>query len=153
MTRTALTRTAVLLASCVIVALLMACGDQKEPATGEPPVTSEGAKKEVKGTAETTMGYLEAKKEEYQKHIEAQLEEYDQKLDQLEAKAGTVKQEARALLDQQMQSLREKQRAAHTEWERLTTSSGKAWEDVKSGMDQAMDDLARAYHDAASHFQ
>jgi len=259
MTRTNLTRTAAIPAVCVIMALLTACGDQKEPATSsEPSVTSEDVKKEAKDAAETTMTYLEAKKREYQgqvearleeydkkldelkatamtlgeeaqaninqkmevlqkkmasayqklddlkiaadnawdgskshmdsaleevenayqetkkeamnaseeslayvdqqkdqyqKRIEAQLKEYDQKLDELEAKTGTVEQKARTLLEQQIQSLREKQRAAHMEWEKLSASSGKAWEDIKSGMNSAMDDLARAYHDAASHFE
>jgi DNA repair exonuclease SbcCD ATPase subunit len=258
MTRINLTQTAAILAVCVSMALLTACGDQKEPATTEPSVTSENVKKEVKDTAETTMPYLEAKKrqyqeqvaatledydkkldelkaaamtlgeeaqanidqkmevlqekmasayqkldelktaadnawegskshmdsaleevenayqetkkeatdasegslaymdqqkDQYQKRIEAQLKEYDQKLAELEAKTGTVEQKARTLLEQQIQSLREKQRAAHTAWEKLSASSGKAYEDIKSGMNSAMDDLARAYHDAASHLE
>jgi DNA repair exonuclease SbcCD ATPase subunit len=259
MARTILTRTGGILAVCVIMALLPACGDQKEPETSQKPsVTSENVKKEVKDAAETTMTYLEERKKEYQeqvaarladydkkleelkaeamtmgeeaqakinqkmevlqtkvasayqklddlkiaadntweaskshmdsaleevenayqetkkeamnasekslafmnqqkdqyqKRIEAQIKEYDQKLDELEAKTMKVKQESRALLDQQMQSLREKQRAAHTAWEKLSASSGKAWEDMKSGMNRSLDDLSKAYRDAASHFE
>ena len=150
---TTLTRTAAVLTSCVVMVLLVACGEQKEPATNEPSVTSEDVKKEAKSAVETTTDYLETQKREYQEQVEAQLKAYDQKLDQLQAKAGLLKEEARASLDEQLESLREKQRAAQEEWEKLAASSGKAWEDMKSGMDRAMDDLAAAYHDAASHFQ
>jgi predicted nucleic acid-binding Zn-ribbon protein len=109
--------------------------------------------KEVKDASEGSLAYLRRQRDEYQKQIEAQLKEYDQKLDELEVKAGTVKQEAKALFNQKIEALREKQRAAHMEWERLSSSSGKAWDDIESGMNTAMGDLAKAYHDAVPHFE
>ena len=92
-------------------------------------------------------------KDEYQKQIEAQLKEYDQKLDELEVKARIAKQETKALFNQKIEALREKQRAAHDKLDRLSIATGKAWEDLKSGTDAAMEDLAKAYHDAVSHFE
>jgi hypothetical protein len=109
--------------------------------------------KEAKDASKGSSAYMRHQRDEYQKQIEAQLKEYDQKLDELEVKAGTVKQEAKALFNQKIEALREKQRAAHMEWERLSSSSGKAWEDIESGMNTAMDDLAKAYHEALSHFE
>jgi len=109
--------------------------------------------KEVKDASEESLAYMRYQRDEYQKQIETQLKEYDQKLDELEEKARTVKQETKALFNQKIEALREKQRAAHMEWERLSSSSGKAWEDIESGMNTAMDDLAKAYHDAVSHFE
>jgi hypothetical protein len=61
MTQTTLRVTAIMLL-CIIKALLTACGDQKEPATSEPAVSSEDVKREVRDAAETTMAYLEARK-------------------------------------------------------------------------------------------
>jgi DNA repair exonuclease SbcCD ATPase subunit len=109
--------------------------------------------KEVKDASEGSLAYLRRQRDEYQKQIEAQLKEYDQKLDELQVKVGAVKQEAKALLNQQIQALREKQHAAHDKLDKLSTATGKAWEDLKSGMDTAMENLAKAYHDAVSHFE
>jgi DNA repair exonuclease SbcCD ATPase subunit len=109
--------------------------------------------KEAKDASEGSLAYMRHQRDEYQKQIEAQLKGYDQKLDELEVKAGAVKQQAKALLNQQIQALREKQRAAHDELDKLSTATGKAWEDLKSGTDAAMEDLAKAYHEALSHFE
>ena len=109
--------------------------------------------KEAKDASKGSSAYMRHQRDEYQKQIEAQLKKYDQKLDELEVKAGAVKQEAKALLNQQIQALREKQRAAQDELDKLSTATGKAWEDLKSGTDAAMEDLATAYHEALSHFE
>jgi DNA repair exonuclease SbcCD ATPase subunit len=109
--------------------------------------------KEVKDASEESLAYMQHQRDEYQKQIEAQLKEYDQKLDELEVKARTVKQGTKALFNQKIDALREKQRTAHDELDKLSTATGKAWEDLKSGMDTAMEDLAKAYHDAVSHFE
>jgi uncharacterized phage infection (PIP) family protein YhgE len=109
--------------------------------------------KEAKDASKGSLAYMRHQRDEYQKQIEAQLKEYDQKLDELEVKAGTVKQEAKALFNQKIEALREKQRAAHDKLDKLSTATGKAWEDLKSGTDAAMEDLAKAYHDAVSHFE
>jgi TolA-binding protein len=152
MRRTTVRLTAILLL-CMTTALLTACGDENEPATSKPAVSSEDVKKEVRDASEGSLAYMQHQRDEYQKQIEAQLKKYDQKLDELEVKAGAVKQEAKALLNQQIQALREKQRAAHDELDKLSTATGKAWEDLQSGTDAAMDDLAKAYHEALSHFE
>ena len=109
--------------------------------------------KEVKDASEGSLTYMRHQRDEYQKQIEAQLKEYDQKLDELEVKARTAKQETKALFNQKIEALREKQRAAHDKLDRLSIATGKAWEDLKSGTDAAMEDLAKAYHDAVSHFE
>jgi predicted nucleic acid-binding Zn-ribbon protein len=152
MRRTTVRLRAILL-FCLTTALFTACGDENEPATSKPAVSSGDVKKEIRDASEGSLAYIRHQRDEYQKQIEAQLKEYDQKLDELEVKAGAVKQEARALLNQQIQALREKQRAAHDELDQLSTATGKAWEDLKSGTDAAMEDLAKAYHEALSHFE
>ena len=111
------------------------------------------AKKEAAEASEGSLAYMQHKREEYQEQTEAQLKEYDQKLDELEAKTGTLEGDAKTVLERQMQTLREKQRAAHDELDKLETATGKAWEDLKSGTEAAMDDLSEAYHDALSHFE
>ena len=109
--------------------------------------------KEAKDASKGSSAYMRHQRDEYQKQIEAQLKEYDQKLDGLEVKARTVTQEAKALFNQEIEALRERQRAAHDKLDKLSTATGKAWEDLQSGTDAAMDDLAKAYHEALCHFE
>ena len=152
MRRTTVRLRAILL-FCLTTALFTACGDENEPATSKPAVSSGDVKKEIRDASEGSLAYIRHQRDEYQKQIEAQLKEYDQKLDGLEVKARTVTQEAKALFHQEIEALRERQRAAHDKLDKLSTATGKAWEDLQSGTDAAMDDLAKAYHEALSHFE
>jgi hypothetical protein len=54
-----------------------------------------------------------ATKEAYQKKLEAQLKEWDAKLDQLSAKAQKATAEARITYENELESLKSKQAAAH----------------------------------------
>ena len=52
-----------------------------------------------------------------------------------------------------MEELRNKKQAAAEKLNELNSASGKAWEDIKSGMDSAMDALGKAFDRARSHFK
>ena len=48
--------------------------------------------------------------------------------------------------------LRNKRDEVSAKLKELSSSSGKAWEQLKSGIDAAMDDLGNAYKKAAAEF-
>lgn len=90
-------------------------------------------------------------KQMYQDKVEAQLRELDREIDALRAKMG--KSLNRKQLDQQMDELERKRAIAHQELDKLKNSSQEAWQDMKAGIDSAVQDLETAYQQAASHFK
>ncbi len=63
-----------------------------------------------------------------------------------------LKEDVKAKFDEQTKNLREKKQVVQSKLEQLQASGGKAWEDLKAGMDAAMEDLDKSYQDAVSHF-
>jgi len=52
-----------------------------------------------------------------------------------------------------MDQLRKRRDAIFKKLEELRSTSGKAWEDLKSGLDTAMDEIEKAYQQALSRFK
>jgi biopolymer transport protein ExbD len=146
----------IILAAFFGSAFLLACGDGKESEKPKVEVTSQDVKNKAKEAIETAKTYTLQQKEEYQKQMEARLQELDREIRELQAgaqsKATALKEESKAQFDQALEELRNKQQAAADKLDKLKSSSGKAWEDMKSGMDSAMGDLSKAFDKARSHF-
>jgi TolA-binding protein len=92
-------------------------------------------------------------RQQYQDQVEAKLRELDREIDELKAKAEKHGKEAQKQYDQQRPELERKRKAAQQEFEKLKNSSREAWQDMKAGIDAAMDNLESAYDKAASHFK
>jgi len=149
-------------AVAVAGAFLAGCGGSEEPATQhsaperpsaeERTVTSEDVKEEATEAVRTTMDYAEAKKEEYQQEIEAKLVKYQEEINKIAVQSRAMAEDAKVAIDQRLQALIDKKDAAQKKLAELQSTSGKAWEDLKAGMDAAMDDLKMAFEEASSHF-
>jgi uncharacterized protein HemX len=74
------------------------------------------------------------------------------KLDELEQKMKTSKDEAKADMSRQMDELREMQKKVQKKLNEMKIASGKAWQDAKDGAQSTMDDLQRAYEKARARF-
>lgn len=152
-------RTAVVLTLTAFfgLAVLLACGDEKEAAKPKAEVTSEDVKKETKEAMETAQAYTQQQKDEYLQLMNAKLEEINRELQELtdktQSKASEMKEEARAELNRNMETLRSKKQEVAQKLDELKSASGSAWEDIKSGMDAAMEDLNQALTRARSHFE
>lgn len=152
-----------LFAVVMVGLFLAACGGSEEQATEESAtrpsateehaVTSKDVKKEVTEAAQTTMDYAAAKREEYQKEIKAKLDKYQEEINKMAVQSREMTEDAKAALDQRLQVLLDKKEVAQKKLDELRGASGKAWEDLKNGMDAAMDDLKMAFEDASSHFK
>jgi F0F1-type ATP synthase membrane subunit b/b' len=88
----------------------------------------------------------------FREQTEARLAEYEQEIDQLQAKAEKLEGDAKAKAEQQLTALRQKRDAVSEKLKELSSSSGNAWEQIKSGIDAAMEDLGNAYKKAAAEF-
>jgi TolA-binding protein len=98
----------------------------------------------------------EAAKQErqmYQDKIEAKLRDLDQQIETLKTKMGKLDKADRRQFEKQMAELDRKRAAAHEEFEKLKNPSQEAWQDLKAGIDAAINDLEAAYRQAASHFK
>ena len=138
---------------CMGVMVLAGCGGKEEPAETKKPVTMEGVKKETGEATQTAEAYTRQQMDEYRQRVQAKLEDFDKKLDEMRAKTEKMKKEARAEMEQQMTELRKKREEAAKELEKMQSESGKAWEDIKTGLDSALDEMDKAYQQAASRFK
>lgn len=114
--------------------------------------TPEDIKKEAKDLARTTMAYTEEQKTLYMEKIENRMEHYSQKLDELETKLDMMHEQAKADLAVEMEKLQQKKRDVAEKVKELQSASGEAFDDLKDGMDRAMEEMDKAYDKALSRF-
>ena len=133
---------------------LSGCGDKDEdqPQSKSGTVSSEDVQKEAKDAYEATKAYTQEQMQTIRKQMESKLDEYGNEIDQLQAKAEKLEGDAKAKAEQQLAALRQKQDAVGEKVKDLGSASGDAWEQVKSGVDAAMEDLGNAYKKAAAEF-
>ena len=70
----------------------------------------------------------------------------------MQAKAEKLEGETKVKAEQQLTALRQKRDAVSEKLKELGSSSASAWEQIKSGIDVAMEDLGNAYKKAAAEF-
>jgi uncharacterized protein HemX len=87
-----------------------------------------------------------------QHKMENKAAEIGKKLDELEQKIKTSKEEAKADMSRQMVELREMQNKVQKKLQEMKIASGKAWQDAKEGAQSTMDDLQKAYEKAHARF-
>jgi uncharacterized protein HemX len=87
-----------------------------------------------------------------QNKMENKAAEIGKKLDELEQKIKTTKEEAKADMSRQMDELREMQNKVQKKLKEMKIASGKAWQDAKEGAQSTMDDLQKAYEKARARF-
>ncbi|MDR4505088.1 MAG: hypothetical protein MRK01_09900 [Candidatus Scalindua sp.] len=132
---------------------ITSCGSKETPEKAETHVSSEDVKRETGEALETQKTYLEQQKEKYQKGAESTLNDLNDKIKGLQAKAGQAGSDAKAKYNEIIEGLQKKQGEAQNRLNDLKSKSADAWEDVKSGMDAALENLNNSYNEAVSHFK
>jgi len=143
-----------LLAIMLLLALgaFPGCGEKDQAQSKPATVSKEDVKKEAKEAYNATKAFTQEQMQAFGKQIETKLNEYGEKIDQLQAKAEKLGGDAKTKAEQQLTALRQKRDEASEKLKRLGSSSGDAWEQLKSGIDAAMEDLGNAYKKAAAEF-
>jgi TolA-binding protein len=95
----------------------------------------------------------EQEKQDYIKQIENTLDDVSKKISELKDKAQSATGEARAKIESTIATLKTQQEAAGKKLQELRSSTGAAWGEMKTGMSKAVDELHKAYDDAAKHFK
>lgn len=141
--------TIMLLAS---VGALTGCGDKKQSENKPETTTKQDVKNKVGEAYDATKTYTQEQMQAFMKQTEARLEEYEKELDKLQAKAKKLEGDAKANAAEQLKALRQKRDEAAKKLKDLSSSGGKAWEQLKSGIDGAMDDLGKSFKKASEEF-
>jgi len=143
-----------LLAIMLLLALgaFPGCGEKDQAQSKPATVSKEDVKKEAKEAYNATKAFTQEQMQAFGKQIETKLNEYGEKIDQLQAKAEKLGGDAKTKAEQQLTALRQKRDEASEKLKRLGSSSGDAWEQLKSGIDAAMEDLGNAYKKAVAEF-
>ena len=143
-----------LLAIMLLLALggLAGCGENEQTQSKPATVSKEDVKKEVKEAYDTTKAYSQEQMQAFREQTETRLAEYEQEIDQLQAKAEKLGGDAKAKAEQQLTALRQKQDAVAEKLKELGSAGGNAWEQIKSGIETALEDLGKAYKKAAAEF-
>ena len=89
----------------------------------------------------------------YQEQIKKKLKELSDSLTELTFKAEQLQADAAVELEEQIESLRDKQHRIREKLEELEAESGEAWEDIKDGIEHAWSDIKRGVDNAWSRFQ
>jgi DNA-binding transcriptional regulator GbsR (MarR family) len=131
---------------------LPGCGEKEQTQSKPATVSKEDVNKEAKEAYDATKAYTQEQIQAFRKQMETKLNEYGEKIDQLQAKSEELGGDAKAKAEQQLTALRQKRDEASEKLKGLGSSSGDAWEQLKSGIDAAMEDLGNAYKKAAAEF-
>ena len=132
--------------------LVMSCS-KETPEELKTDVTTEEVKKEAGEALEATEAYLDQKKIEYIKQVEIKVEEVEGKIIALENQLKKETAETKEELNKEIQRLKKKQEELQKKIDELKSSSAKAWEELKTGIDTALDDLEKSYDKALAHFK
>jgi chromosome segregation ATPase len=128
------------------------CGEKKKPQNKTEAVSKENVKKEAKEAYDTTKAYTQEQIQAFQQQTETKLTEYEKDIDQLQSKAEKLEGDAKVKAEQQLTALRQKRDAVSEKLKELSSSSGNAWDQIKSGIDATMKDLENTYKKAAAEF-
>ena len=91
-----------------------------------------------------TREEISKKREKYVAKVEAQLKDWGEKIDKLKDKAE---------YDQQIEELRKKQEAVRGKMKDYRATGGEAWGDLKTGLDQTLEELKKSFKQAVSRFK
>jgi len=88
----------------------------------------------------------------YVKEIKTKIDEWNKEIDKLAAKVAIAKEEARKAAEEQLATLRKDTRGYQKRYAELQKASGKAWDDLRNGLEEAGDALKDAFKKAKKHF-
>lgn len=92
-------------------------------------------------------------KGQYEKAMEERLKKLGRELDELNAKAATMTEQAKTDINRGIAEARTKQKAASAKLEEMQKRSEKKWKKFMSETDAAMDEFEKAYARAKAHFK
>ena len=141
-----------LLLTAIVVVLGLGWDWPAVAAHKKADVSAEDVKKETKEALEAAKELTVQQKEEFQQKMRGELDRMQTEIDRLVFKANQAKKETRAELNKVIGELQKKKDATAKKLQDLESASGKAWSDLKSGLNTSMEELEKSYAKAKSRF-
>ncbi|MGM0760849.1 MAG: hypothetical protein ACQEUB_14290 [Thermodesulfobacteriota bacterium] len=91
-------------------------------------------------------------REETVENLKLKLDEWNTKLDELEVQAKLAEMQNRKKFESEMARMKQKRDEIRDTLDKLPESGEKAFEELRTGAEQAWDVLSDAYQKATSHF-
>ncbi len=127
-------------------------GDKVVRLAGNP----EGAgdvRKEVREAVDAIKSYSYRQKEKARARMESLMQDLDDRAAALRVRAAEAGASAREKYKEEIKALEVKQAALRKRMEKVRDASPEAWEDVKSGVSGALEELGSAFEKAWSRFK
>ena len=131
-------RNAVILGLAFVVAV-NAAGLRAQSTSGEK------MKADAKQTVNDVKTYVGEKKADYEKRTKAELDDLDAKIAQLDKKMSDLSIDGKKKAKAQVKELKKKRKAVGMKFAKVKAASEKEWEKFKAGVDDAVNDLKKAY--------
>lgn len=144
-------KTITVIGTCLLILCFTAAGMSFAAEKGD--VTKSDVKKEAPSGLDKPKAPAEQEKQDYIKQIQNTLDDVSKDIDKLKDKAQSATGDARTKIDSTIATLKAQQETATKKLQELRSSTGAAWGEMKTGMSKAVDELHKAYEDAAKHFK
>ncbi len=117
------------------------------------PVSTADVRQQIRDTLRSAKTFTFQQKDEYRKRLEGVMHQADDRIAQLEDQAAQAGAEARKKYDKQIRQLRRLRDRAQTQIERVQSATPQVWDDLRSGVGTALEDLGRAFEQAGKHLR
>ncbi|MEJ2757122.1 MAG: hypothetical protein P8046_01450 [Anaerolineales bacterium] len=88
---------------------------------------------------------MEKKMEMYKEKAQARYDQYSAKIDELLAKFNETKADTKLKFENQFEDLTNQRQTVADKLDQMKDMGEDAWEEMRSGMDSALDDLEKSY--------
>jgi len=144
-------KTITAIGTCLLIVCFAAAGMSFAAEKGD--ATKMDVKPEAPAGLDKSKPPADQEKQDYIKQIQNTLDDVSKNIDQLKDKAQSATGDARTKIESTIATLKAQQEATGKKLQELRSSTGAAWGEMKTGMSKAIDDLGKAYEDAAKHFK
>lgn len=94
-----------------------------------------------------------SEKDAYVQKLHVKIDEWNAEIDKLKARADEAEAESRIEYQKQLENLQEKRRAAEKKLAEVRQAGEDAWQDLKSGVQGALDSMEEAIKSARTRFK
>lgn len=119
--------------------------------------TGEKIGKKVDKAVDDVSEFSKEQREKIQKEFKVQLSNMDQEISELKIKAKEVKEtaseESKKQINEQLAFLEKRRKELKVEFKSLQNSSGKAWDEIKTGFQNSIMTLKESFKKAKQEFQ